>query len=421
MILAKNLEDAKSNVLGKILNESKVCKSRFGEYIFAEPTFIVIKSSEHSGVDFDYDICGDNYENRIKDVLKDIVKKLKETPFTRRASIPIWRPKDHKCRNPAAITEISFLVVDSKLHLTSYIRSLDCLNYFEPVIDLISFVHECVCNKTEFDIGSLAILVGIPHIYKREINKVDSSKYKEVFGYTELGTHIVDDYISSAWHTALDTIVNHGKRKQTEWGEFFDGQTESLFIHRMFIEVRKPEENKIHDKAPFTEKYGIEYAHNYVIYAAKINEPVNENILRPGEEYTYAERARYCERDEIKVDQLYEVIQKLKSDKCRRDCYIGISRPWDVLSTDPPCLRGYQFIGGDELRGIFYMRSNDAYGAMHANMYAFSLLTKYVAELTGYRRYKYYHFALDAHIYAEFIKTVKEILYPESPQYSDFV
>jgi thymidylate synthase len=155
-----------------------------------------------------------------------------------------------------------------------------------------------------------------------------------------------------------------------------------------------------------------------MIHAKSIDKPVCEPILK-GEEYTYAERARYCENDDIRVDQLYAVIEKLKSDRFRRDCYVGISREWDLQSKEPPCLRGYQFVGmNDVLAGIFYIRSNDAFAAMHANMFAFSVLTGYIAELTNFSRHSYYHFAVDAHIYAEFLEAVGEILEPETPSYA---
>ncbi len=424
MIIAKSGENAREQLLGKIVENGEICRSRFGNYLSANPTLVVVEKPEYIGFhEFDYEVCGESYSSRFNDAVKAAVEKLRSSPYTRRVSIPMWRPKDHLCKNPAAITEMSFLVVDEKLHLTAYLRSLDCLNYFDQNFDFLLSSLEKVADLAGFELGSLAMLIAIPHIYERDISKADKEAVKcsEVYGYSDLATHIVDDYISSAWHTALDVIYNHGKRKRTEWGEVFEGQEEALFVHRMFIEVLKPEENKIHDKAPFTEKYGIEYAHDYVIYAAKLDEAVNESILKPGEEYTYAERARYCDKDDVKVDQLYEVIRKLRADPCRRDCYVGISRIWDIVSNDPPCLRGYQFVKSDKLIGIFYMRSNDAYGAMHANMYAFSLLTKYVAELTGFGDYKYMHFALDAHIYAEFIKAVREILYPDSPSYADFI
>ena len=424
MILTKSADTAREMLISKILEENKLCRSRFGNYLSAPPTMVVVEKPESLGLEFDYDVCGERYSERFERCVETAAEKLISSPHSRRVSIPIWYPKDHLCRNPAAITEISFLVVQGSLHLTAYVRSLDCLNYFNHNFDfLVDALYE-LSEKTGIEAGSLAMLVAIPHIYERDAERAESYRenFEESYGHHRLATHLVEDYLSSAWHSALEVIYTKGSRKRTEWGDIFEGQGESFFVHRLFIEVKNPEENRLHDKAPFTEKYGIEYAHDYIIHAAKLDSEVKESILKEGEEYTYAERARYCERDDVKVDQLYTVIKKLRDDRCRRDCYVGISRPWDLASDDPPCLRGYQFSKfGDKLYGTFYMRSNDAYGAMHANMFAFSILTRYMAEMTGFDGYQYNHFALDAHIYSEFIDAVREILFPESPSYSDFL
>ena len=424
MILASSPAEAKEMLIGKVLEEGELCRSRFGNYFSVKPSLVVIEKAEYFGHEFDYDVCGEKYSERFLKCSDVAADKLRKSPHSRRVSVPIWYPKDHLCRNPAAITEISFLVVDGKLHLTAFVRSLDCLNYFEHNFDFLLNSLEEISRKSGVEVGSVAMLIAVPHIYERDVDRAKSYKrsFKEFFGHHNLATHLVEDYISSAWHSALEVIYTSGKRKRTEWGDVFEGQGESLFVHRLLVEVKKPEENRLHDKAPFTEKYGVDYAHNYIIHAAKLDGEVRESILKEGEEYTYAERARYCEKDDVRVDQLYTVMKKLKEDRCRRDCYVGISRPWDLLSDDPPCLRGYQFTKFKEkLYGTFYMRSNDAYGAMHANMFAFALLTKYMAEMSGFGDYGYNHFALDAHIYSEFIDAVREILYPESPSYSDFL
>jgi thymidylate synthase len=417
MIYSRHTDQAKGMILEKILN-GVTCKSRFGDYLLTRPSLIVIEKPDYSGLESEFSIYETRYVSRFEEVADEAAKKLKEIPFTRRVSIPLWRPEDHLSSTPVSITELSFLYVDKKLHLTAYIRSLECLNYFESNIDFLCYALERISSATQLEPGSLAVLVGVPHIYLRDIKRAEKEVIhgREEYGYRKLATHIVDDYISSAWHSALDIIYNSGSSKETEWGELFEGQKESLFVHRLFIEVNNPWENRIHDKAPFSESYGIEYTHDYIVYASKLDGRVNEPILKEGEEYSYAERARFCDRDEVRVDQLYEVIEKLKKDTCRRDCYVGISRPWDISSDEPPCLRGYQFLKADRFHGVFYMRSNDAYGAMHANMYAFALLTKYVSELTGFGGdFRYCHFVVDAHVYSEFMEAVRDILYPSGP------
>jgi len=413
MIICKNCEEAKSKLIYKALNGFK-CRSRFGIDVRAEPTFLVVKNLKEFE-DLKHDLYTKVYYSRFEEAIEDSVKKLKSKPYTRRVSIPIWKPEDHLSRNPPAITEISFLVVDGKLNLTAYIRSLDCFNYFDLDVEFLSYALERMSKLTEFDIGDIAMIVGIPHVYERDVKSAKdlAEDFKEVYGYTDYGTHIVEDYISSAWHTALDIVYNYGKEKKTEW-DFFEGQEKSLFVHRLFIEIRKPEENKLHSKAPITEKYCTDYAHEYVIYSG-FDRPV-DFVDKGSEEYTYAERAR------CGFDQLYECVRKLKENSCVRNCYVAISRLEDLKSENPPCLRGYQFLKlRDQLAGVFYMRSNDVYGAMHANIYAFALLTKYVSEFTGFKSYKYYHFAVDAHIYNESLEFVRDILYPKSPKFSDFI
>ncbi len=421
MLIAKDPQSLQEMLISKIIDENVCVNSRFGKELRGEPELVVAEKIEY---DFEPDtsgwkFCGEDYYKRIGESFENGIEKLKRVPYTRRVSIPLWRPKDHLCENPPAVTEISFLYSDNKLHATAFVRSLDAVNYFEANFSLVSFLLDEMSKKTEIDAGSVGLLIAIPHIYERDIERISRRNYNEVYGYHRLGTHVVEDYISSAWHSALEAIYYNGSTKRTEWGELFEGQEESRFVHRLFIEVKNPDENEIHDKAPFTKKYGIEYAHDYVIHAGAIDREVKQSILKEGESYTYAERARYCEKDDVRVDQLYKVIEKLRENSLRRDCYVGISRPWDIDSDEPPCLRGYQFGMNEKFFGLFYMRSNDAYGAMHANMYAFNLLTRYMAEMCGFQSHKYYHFALDAHIYGEFIDSVRDILEPETPGYLD--
>ncbi len=422
MIISTTVSEARKRLLGKILEEGKSVPSKYGETLQSKPALIVIRRPEYvEEIDLScWRICGESYMDRVENLLDVSAEKLRAKPYTRRISIPIWLPKDHLCKTSPAITEVSFLYFNKRINLTAFVRSLDVCNYFTPDCDFLNYLLDEISEKSGLKKGSIAMLVSCPHIYRRDTERIENEVIpsKEIFGVSNEATHLVEDYLSTAWHSALEAVY-HGKEKQTEWGEVFEGQQMSKFLPRLFIEVRKPEEYQIHDKAPFTRSYGVEYTHNYVIYAGCIDRPVSESILKKGEVYTYAERARYCEADSTKIDQLYTCMEKLKVEKCRRDCYVGISRPWDLMSDEPPCLRGYQlFCENNKLGGIFYMRSNDIYGAMHANMFAFAMLTAYISELTGFSGYTYYHFANDAHIYGEFLEAVKDILYPETPTFS---
>ncbi len=427
MILESSATRAFSRFVASVLERGKPVMSRYGSAVHAPPSFIVVKNPEYFGRDVEefWHVEGESYVDRAEELLEAIATKLKLSPFTRRMSLPLWLPKDHLSDTPPAVTEVSFLYFNDRLNATAYIRSLDVANYFTHDFDLVNYLLERVCELSGFEKGSIGLLVGCPHIYERDVERLEKevghSKAREVFGSTREGTHIVEDYLSSAWHSAVEAVYR-GMEKKTEWGSVFSRQEKCRFLPRLFVEVRKPDENQIHDKAPFTKEYGINYAHSYVIYAECIDRPVCQPVKKgEGEVYTYAERARYCEADDVKVDQLYACIEKLRKNRYARDCYVSISRPWDIFCDEPPCLRGYQFTGLSKsvLAGIFYMRSNDVFGAMHANMFAFATLTSYVSELTSFDSYVYYHFANDAHIYADSLKAAREVLFPETPKILD--
>jgi thymidylate synthase len=426
MLIAEDFEEAQQQLYSKIRSEGIYSSSRYGDTKRVHNSFVVVKNPDFKDP-LEPDSSGwklgnrESYLSRIEGLLDIAARKLEEVEFTRRVSLPVWRPWDHSSSTPPAITEVSCLVVNHAINLTAFIRSFDVINYFQSNGNFLAYLMEYLVDKTSYKEGTIGMIIGVPHYYLRDENRLSESQYEEVYGTTPYGTHLKERYLSSAWHQALHEIYNNGMKKSTEWGELFEGQSESRYIHRLMIEVDETEEHDIHDKAPFSRDYGVDYAHEYLICAGYIDKRVETSILKEGEVYSYAERARYCEMDDQKVDQLYESLLKLKKDRWRRDAYVGISRPWDLDHDDPPCLRGYMFYasGKDELTGLFYMRSNDAYGAMHANMFGFNILTRYVRELTGFNRHKLVHFALDAHIYGEFYNSVKDLLYPDMPSFSE--
>lgn len=425
MIISDSFEDLQPVLFSKLKAEGIKARSRFGETVRGSAWFAVVKKpGSHDVMNPDMSgwnlSDGETYLTRVEPHLPVVARKLSEVEFTRRMSIPVWMPHDHFSRTPPAITEISCMVVEKRIHLTAFVRSLDVINYLMSNGDFLKYVMDWLVDHTPYRHGTIGLVIGVPHFYIRDSARMEEVEYREVYGVTEYGAHIKENYLSTAWHSALEGILNLGFKKPTEWGEFFEGQKESMFIHRLMIEVSDPDEHEIHDKAPFSRDYGVDYAHDYLICAGYIDRRVDQNILKDGEVYSYAERARYCLKDEKKVDQLYECINKLTEDRWRRDAYVGISRPWDLEHDDPPCLRGYMFFAESERRlcGMFYMRSNDAYGAMHANMFGFNLLTRYVRDLTSFESHRLVHFALDAHIYGEFYDSVRELLYPEMPSFS---
>ncbi|MEM3391461.1 MAG: hypothetical protein QW226_04060, partial [Archaeoglobaceae archaeon] len=50
MILTRDFSEAKAKILGKILKDYVVCKSRFGNALSSDPSFIVVEKPEGSTI-----------------------------------------------------------------------------------------------------------------------------------------------------------------------------------------------------------------------------------------------------------------------------------------------------------------------------------------------------------------------------------
>ena len=128
MLIAKDAEKLQQMLISWIIDNATKFESRYGTELRAKPILIVSEKGHAEEDTSGWRICDETYLDRIRECLDAAIEKLRKVPYTRRVSIPIWRPKDHLCNTPPAITEISFLFVDNKLHVTAFLRSLDALN-----------------------------------------------------------------------------------------------------------------------------------------------------------------------------------------------------------------------------------------------------------------------------------------------------
>ena len=130
------------------------------------------------------------------------------------------------------------------------------------------------------------------------------------------------------------------------------------------------------------------------------------------------------ERD---CDQLRFVVEKLKEDPTTREACITIHNPiadnflydrtseWHgnkILPTkDTPCTRSIHFMVVDgKLNCYVDIRSNDIiWGFSAVNVFNFTFMQEYVANMTGIPVGTYYHKADNLHVYEEFLPTVSEV------------
>ncbi len=440
MILARDPEEAHSRLVGRIL-EGKSAETRFGKEKRTGPVLVVIENPEYSTRYTGEEPYTKRYRERIDPLIEKGARKLEKAPYSRRVSFPVWRPTDHHEENPPALGEVTLMCPDGRVHATGFFRSMNALDYFLVNHDFLLETIDEASLISGLPVGSVGMLISIPHVYERDLERARSlaDDPKEVYGVAEntLGTHIKAENLAGAWHSVVEAVHNHGIKKKTEWGELFPKQEESRALHRCFIEVENPGDygGQVHDKAPFTREYGIDYGTNYVLGGWRLEEPFVEGDPEAGklktreEEYTYAERARYTEKDreffgEI-VDQWWESIKKLGKNEYDRRAYIGISRPWDLDSSEPPCLRGWQLFHDGERPGMaFFMRSNDAFGALASNMFGFWFAGDASLRAAGMENpdiARYYHLAVDMHVYGDSFEAAREIVAPKTPSKLEYL
>jgi len=136
-----------------------------------------------------------------------------------------------------------------------------------------------------------------------------------------------------------------------------------------------------------------------------------EQLLDPSEKghvYDYGNRLRA----HFGVDQIEEVIKKLKKDQTtRRAVAITIDPVIDNEQDEIPCLQQMTFLIRDsKLEISAFMRSNDVGMAAFANQYAFLHLGAYIGKALGVDVGKLTVHAVSAHINVTDIQAIKEVL-----------
>jgi len=125
----------------------------------------------------------------------------------------------------------------------------------------------------------------------------------------------------------------------------------------------------------------------------------------------------------VAIDQLEACIDMLtRNPHTRRAQMITWQPEEDLVSYDPACLQRIWLRMSKANDGIYRlnmnvdMRSNDAWGASFMNMFAFTLLDKYIATRISENRKepiklgRYFHKADSFHIYGKDLKKFKELL-----------
>jgi thymidylate synthase len=110
------------------------------------------------------------------------------------------------------------------------------------------------------------------------------------------------------------------------------------------------------------------------------------------------------------IDQLKEVIQKLKTNPDDRRIIMTAWNPTDIPNMAlPPCHCFVQFyVANSELSCMLYQRSGDVGLGVPFNIASYALLTYMIAHVTNLKLGEFVHTIGDAHVYLNHIDGLEE-------------
>lgn len=116
--------------------------------------------------------------------------------------------------------------------------------------------------------------------------------------------------------------------------------------------------------------------------------------------------------DGREVDQLHDVIEKIKSDPYDRRLIVSAWNPGELNEMAlPPCHSFFQFfVAGGKLSVQMYQRSCDMFLGVPFNIASYSLLLHMVAQVTSLKPGEFVHTLGDSHIYINHFDQAKEQL-----------
>jgi thymidylate synthase len=106
------------------------------------------------------------------DQVEEVIERLKENPFSKRAVLTLWSPEDCKDKYALSWTFSQLFIRDNKLIITSYFRSCDIYNALPWNILGIANLQKYIADRLEVEPGEFNVHMGSSHIYKVHIDNI---------------------------------------------------------------------------------------------------------------------------------------------------------------------------------------------------------------------------------------------------------
>lgn len=134
------------------------------------------------------------------DQIKQIIKKLKESPFSRRIQATTWRPYSDPFRpDPPCLQRIWFRILDNKLYMETTWRSRDLFKAWSANVNAMIALQQYIAHELNVEIGSYIDISNSLHIYGKDLKELKELLsriyYKNDYSYTIEGLffEIIDE------------------------------------------------------------------------------------------------------------------------------------------------------------------------------------------------------------------------------------
>lgn len=125
-----------------------------------------------------YDECSENeyykYGSRIVGYVDEVIKMLKETPYTNQAVLEIASPGDIYLNDPTCLRVLTFKVIDNKLNMSIFFRSNDLYSGFPSNLAGLELLKQYIVSETSLENGKIYYASDGLHIYNNQLDIVNT-------------------------------------------------------------------------------------------------------------------------------------------------------------------------------------------------------------------------------------------------------
>ncbi|MBI4018629.1 MAG: DUF4346 domain-containing protein [Candidatus Aenigmarchaeota archaeon] len=141
----------------------------------------VFSAQKPDGVEYTYGerLFSFNGRNQIKQV----IERIKATPYTRRATAVTWDiSKDSESNNPPCLTQIMWNVKDKKLYQTCIFRSHDIFGAWPLNAYAMRRLQKYMAQELAMETGHLVILSNSAHVYEHDWRRAEDMVHNNYSG-----------------------------------------------------------------------------------------------------------------------------------------------------------------------------------------------------------------------------------------------